>query len=165
MRAVPAGKFASRAEQCRAEALLSGKTPERRSELLSRRSPTLSETKKMTGSPSSRANFPRAMVKPLSMRDGDFYLWGPFWSQALGAYRVEYHEYDSTYAGWSFQSSFLCSREEDATRLATAARKITNRAGWVALRDEALAIAGKSDGVIYRVMGQERETFIKKGGR
>jgi len=118
----------------------------------------------MTGSPSSRANFPRAMVKSLSMRDGDFHLWGPFWSQALGAYRVEYYEHDSRQVGQTFQSSFLCSKEEDAKRLAAAARKITNRAGWIALRDEALVIAGESDGVIYRVMMQERETFTKHGG-
>lgn len=157
------GRFASRAEQRRAEAMLSGKSPERRQELLSRSSPTLSEKKKMTGSPSDRMNFPRKMTRPLSMKDGDFHLWGPFWSDALGAYRIEYYEHDSRSPGQTWQSSFFCRKEEDAKRLGEAARKITNRAGWIALRDEAMRIAQESDGVIYRVMANESETFTKKG--
>lgn len=157
------GRFASRAEQRRAEALLSEKTPERRQELLSRHSLTLSEKKKMTGSPSDRHNFPRNMVKPLSMKDGDFHLWGPFWSSVGNAFRIEYYEHDSKQPGTKWSSSFYCQREEDAIRLGEAARKITNRAGWIALRDEAMEIAKKSDGFIYRVMLQERETFQKHG--
>lgn len=100
---------------------------------------------------------------PQPMKNGDFYLWGPFWSDALRAFRLEYYEYDSKVPGRSWSSSFYCTKQEDAERLYVAAKGIGSRAQWVALRQEAIGIAAGSDGLIYRVMlGEWTETFNGK---
>lgn len=167
---VAGGRFASKAEQRREEALLSQpgtlkpKQSAKRSLKLSQNYPPLSEKKKTTGSPSKRLNFSKAMVRPLSLKDGDFRVTPPFHSHAFQAWKVEYYEVDSTRLGKSFESSFYCQYEADAVRLYEAAKKVTTRAQWIALRDEAMKLAADSNGFIYRMMAGGHESFTKRPG-
>jgi len=94
----------------------------------------------------------------------DFSVRGPFWSDAMQAWRVEYSERDNKIPGGWYEGSFLCATMEDASKIAKACETITCRADWLALRDEALRIASSGGhGFIYRVMtGGEREDVIRR---
>lgn len=94
-----------------------------------------------------------AAVKP------DFTISGPFWSSGYRAYRLEYSEREGE--KW-WQSSFFCSRGEDAQRLGEEARRrVQCRQDWLALREQARKIASENgDAVIYRTMlGEASEGF------
>lgn len=102
--------------------------------------------------------------KKLTYRS-DFRVQGPFWSDAMQAWKVEYSERDSMIPGGWYEGSFLCATLEDASKIAKACETITCRADWLALRDEALRIAASGgSGFIYRVMtGGERSETIRQG--
>lgn len=107
----------------------------------------------------SRSNLPKSMTRPVTKPC--YHVWGPFWSDAMKAYRVEYYERRAGELGGMWSSSFLCERQQDAERLGTAARKVTCREDWLELREMAVALVREEGaGLIYRVMAGERETFI-----
>ncbi len=96
----------------------------------------------------------------IHLRNGEFMVYGPFWSDAMQAYRVEYWERDSMVPGGQWGSSFYCSRVEDAARIGEAAKQVKSRVEWMELRELAMELAAQQkEGFLYRVMTGAREHY------
>lgn len=87
------------------------------------------------------------------IRDGQFLVEGPFWSDAFRQFRLEFYQFDIKQPGTTWGRSLMADNEDDIKELARLAKQVTCRADWLALEGRAIEIAKeRQNGVAYRTM-------------
>jgi hypothetical protein len=89
----------------------------------------------------------------------------PFFSQAHGAFVIEYRQPDSKMFGGFWESRIYAARAEDAKAMHKTLRHVTTRKEWVEVGHVTGKQVAKMTGehFLYRVtMGERAETFKEK---
>jgi hypothetical protein len=93
-------------------------------------------------------------------RKGEGRVTPAFYSEAMGAWRVEFEIADHEYPGSVWRSSFFCSELRHAQELALEGMKCRTRDQWETVRNRARKLAvERGEFLLYRVMPGRREIF------